>query len=245
MATCTAAVSTADSNNVTSYAAGSFTPALSDLLVIIVATSASIEPTAAGAYTDDRGGTYHKANFSLRSGNGSSNYIFVRNQLVASAVAHIGTFTCTGDAATGAVTFAYRVSGMTRAGSSAVRQTAIQSNQAAAGTPAPAFAIAALTGNPCIGMVGSAANPTAVTPPSGWTESVTPLFDTGYATPSAGAQACHINSGFTGTTVTWGSTSGGAFGDIIIELDTSLPLIGGRQAVKVISKQTMQRASLR
>lgn len=242
MATCTAAVSTASTLNDTTYAAGTFTPAVSDLLVIVVATSASVEPAAAGAVTDNQGGTYYKANYSLRSGSFSSQYVFVRNQLVASAVGHIATFTCTGDAATGAVILAYRVSGITRTGSNAVRQTAIQSNQAAAGTPAPAFAIAALTGNPCIGMVGSAANPTAVTPPSGWTEPSSPAFDTGYASPTAGAQACHIDSGFTGTTVTWGSTSGGAFGDIIIELDASAVVVGGRQAIRV-KRQAVQRAS--
>ena len=244
MATCTAAVSTASTSNVSSYAAGTFTPALSDLLVIIVATSGSVEPTAAGACTDDRGGTYYLARYSTRSGAASSNYIFVRNQLVASAVAHIVTFTCTGDAATGAVILAYRVSGMTRAGLSAVRQTGAQTGAAAATTPTVSLSFAALTGNPLIGMVGSASNPVTVTPPSGWTEPGSPLFDTGYSTPSAGCEGCHIDSGFTGSTVTWGSTvAGGAHGSVVVELDTSLPLIGGRAPVKVISKQTIQRAS--
>lgn len=243
MATCTALVSTASTSNATSYASGSFTPALSDLLVVIVATSGSVEPTAAGTVTDDRSGTYTRINFSLRSGGASSNYIFIRNQLVQSAVAHVVTFTCTGDAATGCVILVYGVSSMTRVGSSAARQSAIQSNQAAGGTPAPAFSVAALTGNPCIGMVGSAANPTAVTPPTSWTEPATPLFDTGYATPAAGAEACHINSGFTGTTVTWGSTSSGAFGSVIVELDTSAPDIGGRKSI-VVKKQAVQRSTL-
>lgn len=245
MATCTARVATADTLNVTSYAFGAFTPVLSELLVALVATNGSVEPTAAGAITDDRGGTYYKVGYFFNSGTSGSNIVFVRNQLVASAVSHTLTFTCAGDAATGFTGLVYGVSGMTRAGSSAVRQFAGQSNQAAASTPAPAFAIVALTGNPCIGLVGALANPPAITPPSGWTEPGSPAFDVGHASPSAGAQGCHINSGFTGTTVTWGSTSAGAYGDMIIELDTSLPLVGGRQAVKVISKQTMQRASLR
>lgn len=243
MATCTAGSATlADTSNTTSYALGTFTPALSDLLVVLVATSGSIEPTAAGAITDDRSGTYYKANFATRSGAASSIYAFVRNTLVASAVGHILTFTCTGDAATGCCILVYRVSGMTRAGSSAVRQSAFTSGIAAAGTPAATFGVACLTGNPVIGVVGSAANPTAVTPPASFTEPAT--FDTGVGTPAQGIEGCHIDSGFTGTTVTWGSTSSGASGCVVVELDTSLPSVGGRQIVKVVNKQSIQRASL-
>jgi len=245
MATCTAGATTAaDTSNTSTYALGTFTPALSDLLVILVATSGSVEPTAAGAVTDDRGGTYYKAAFSTRSGAASSNYIFVRNQLVASAVGHIVTFTCTGDAATGACILPYQVAGMTRAGSSAVRQTATQTGLAAGNTPSVVFSVACLTGNAVIGMVGCAQNPAAITPPSGWTEPASPVFDTGYGTPAAGIEGCHINSGFTSTTVTWGSTSSGASGSVAVELDTTLPAIGGRQPVKLVTKQSIQRASL-
>jgi hypothetical protein len=245
MATCTAGATTAaDTSNTTSYALGSFTPALNDLLVILVATAGSIEPTAAGACTDDRGGTYYKANFATRSGAASSIYAFVRNQLVASAVGHVVTFTCTGDAATGACILPYRVSGMTRAGSSAVRQSAQTTGIAAGGTPAATFSVACLTGNPVICVLGSAANPAAVTPPSGFTEPSSPSFDIGVGTPAQGIEGCHIDSGFTSTTVTWGSTTGGAAGVVVVELDTSLPAIGGRQPVKLVTKQSIQRASL-
>ena len=110
---------------------------------------------------------------------------------------------------------------MTRTGSSAVRQVATQTGLAAAGTPTVVFGVACLTGNAVIGMVGSASNPVGVTPPSGWTEPASPSFDTGYATPTAGCEGCHIDSGFTSATVTWGSTSSGASGSVAVELDTS------------------------
>ena len=243
MATCTAAVGFASTSNVSSYAAGTFTPALSDLIVVIVATSGSIEPTAAGAVSDDRGGTYHKAAFSTRSGAASSNYIFVRNQLVASAVGHIVTFVCPGDAATGACIMVYRVLGVARTGVSAVKQVATQTGLGAGGTPTVVFPAACLTANAVIGMVGAAQNPAALTPPSGWTESASPLFDNGYNTPASGCEGCHINSGFTSTTVTWGSTSSGASGSVAVELDISLPIIGGRQPIR-FRNQAVKRASI-
>lgn len=242
MATCTAGVATVNNANTTAYAAGTFTPALSDLLVCLVATTGSIEPTAAGAVSDNRGGTYYKAAFSTRN-SANSIYTFVRNQLVSSAVSHILTFTCGGDAATGAVILVYRVSGMTRAGSIAVKQIATQIGLAAGGTPTVVFSVACLTGNTVIGVVGTAQNPAALTPPSGWTESAAPLFDTGTTTPAAGCEGCHINSGFTSTTVTWGSVSSGISGSIAVELDTTLAPIGGRQAIK-IRNQAVKRASI-
>ena len=234
MATCIPLDSRAVTTNTTSYASNAFTPATNDLLVIIVATSNSVEPTAGGACTDNQGGTYYLAEFSLGSASTSSNYIFIREQL-ASAVSHTATFTCTGDPAGGCVVLIYGVSGMSRTGSSAVRQKGKEDNQAAGGTPAPAFPASALTENPTIGMVGNDSNPAGLTPPTGWTNPTTPDFDVGYANPTSGGHGVHRDSGFTGTTITWGSTSASAFGDIIVELDTSaapagadpFPFVGG------------------
>jgi hypothetical protein len=56
-----------------------------------------------------------------------------------------------------------------------------------------------------------------MTPPTSWTED----SDNGYSTPTAGQESVSRVSGFTGTTVTWGGTSATAFGDIIVEIDTS------------------------
>jgi hypothetical protein len=111
------------------------------------------------------------------------------------------------------------VSGMSLTGEDAVRQFAIEESQAADGTPAPAFSAAALTGNPTIGFCGNATNDISggLTNPTSWPE----LRGSNYGTPSSGAQSVARNSGFTGTTITWGSTSASIFGDCILELDTT------------------------
>jgi hypothetical protein len=210
-------------SNVTSYGNAefapdlAFTPAVDDLIVVCVTTSGSVEPTASGALTDDQSGTYTKAITSLRTGSASSNYIFVRNQAVASAVLHTLTFTCTGDAATGAAAVPLRVAGMSKYGATAVKQTAFTSNIGAGGTPAATFGTAVLTGNVVIGMVGASTNPVTVTEPTSYTEAA----DVGYATPAAGIEVVFRNSGETGTTITWGSTTVGTSGVCIVELDTS------------------------
>lgn len=206
-----------DTSNTTSYAGTAFTPAADDLIVNLVATAGSVEPTAAGACTDDQGGTYTLVNFALRSGSASSVYIFFRNQSVASAVAHTITFTCTGDAATGCCQTVLTVAGMSRYGSSAAKQSAKTDNTGAGGTPAATFGAACDTSNPTIGVVGSSTNPVTVTEPSGWTE----RSDTGVGTPAQGIETVSRDSGFTGTTITWGSTTAGASGTVIVELDTS------------------------
>lgn len=218
MATCTPYAATANTNNGTSYPLNAFTPAVGETLFVFVGTSTSIEPTAAGALTDDQGGTYHLAAFALRGGSSASLYIFVREQSVASAVAHTPTFTCAGDAAQGIVALPWGIN-ITKVGSAAVRQTGKQDNQGSGGTPAPAFPAAALTTNPTLGFVTNTTNPAGLTPPTNWTEPAG--FDTGYATPNGGGESCHRDSGFTGTVITWGSTSASAFGSLIVEADAS------------------------
>jgi hypothetical protein len=75
----------------------------------------------------------------------------------------------------------------------------------------------ALTGNVTLGFLANGTNPATMTEPTGWTEAA----DLGYATPTTGVHAVHRDSGFTGTTITWGSTTGGSTLDIILEMDTS------------------------
>jgi len=212
-ATTTHAISTASTSNATSYASGSFTPAAGDLLIATVTASGTI---AAGTMTDTQALGFTRVATALKNTSADTIYVFVALHFAAASSMTV-TFNCTGDSATGAVIQIVRVSGMSRRGIGAIRQFAVQANQAAGGTPAPAFTAAALTGNPTIGVVGNSTSPATLTAPTGWTE----LDDTGYATPTTGAEYVTRNSGFTGTTITWGSTSASAFGDIILELDAS------------------------
>lgn len=211
MATTTHAVATASTANVTSYASGAFTPAASDLLVAFVVATTTV---AAGSMTNSAGLTFTKITTALKGTSADTLYMFVADSLAA-ASSQTCTFDCTGDAATGSVIYVVRVSGMTRTGSSSSLQTAKQENLGSGGTPAATFPASALTGNPTLGFVSGSG---AVTPPTSWTELVA---DTTYATPTTSAEYCTRDSGFTGTTITWGSTITGVSGCIIAELDTS------------------------
>lgn len=217
MAAVTHRVATPSTSNASSYASGSFTPAVGDLLVAFVTASGTV---AGGSMSDSQGGSWTKAGSAVKASSADTIYCFVRTTLIASAVSMTVTFACTGDNATGAIVQVASVSGMTFAGSSAVRQTAKQDNQASGGTPAPAFASSALTGNPTLGVIGNATNPATLTAPTNWSG----LADSGYNTPATGAEYVARNSGFTGTTITWGGTSGSAFGSLIVELDASAPV---------------------
>lgn len=212
MAACTHAVSTASTTNASSYASGSFTPAAGDLLVAFVTATGTV---AAGSMTDSQNLGWSKVTTALKASSADTLYCFVANKFAAASSMTV-TFDCTGDAATGAVIQVVRVASMLRKGPLAIRQSAVSSNQTS-GTPGPSFAASALTGNVTLGLVGNATNPATMTTPTNWTEQ----NDTGYGTPTTGAEYVTRDSGFTGTTITWGSSSASAFGAIIVELDTS------------------------
>lgn len=216
-ATVTHRVATASTANATSYASGSFTPAAGDLLVAFVVASGTV---ATGTMTDSQSLGFTKVTSALKASSADTVYAFVSNNTAAASSMTV-TFDCTGDSATGAIIFVASVSGILKTGTSAILQSAVQENQAAGGTPAIAFTNAARVGNPTLGCVGNASNPAAVAPPTNWTEDA--AGDTGYNTPPTGGEYAFRNSGFTGTTITWGGTSATAFGGIILEIDASQP----------------------
>lgn len=223
MAAVTHGIQTASTLNVTSYAAGTFTPAASDLLVGMVAATDTV---AAGTMTST-GNTaaWTKITTALFQSSAGTCYLFVQNALT-TATATVVTFDCTGDAATGAIIAVARISGMTRTGASAVRQSAVLSNLAVAlGNPisSPTLAAAALTGNPTIEFAGTlygGGSPETFNPPTNWTEGVA---DGSYLTPNTAFEYHFRNSGFTGTNTGWADTTGGAdnLGIILAEFDTS------------------------
>lgn len=218
-ATATMCESKVDSSNVEGYTSDAFTPAAGDLLVLFTHGVASVV-TPAITDTQTLGWTQASTGIFQRSGLSTSGTIWISNTFAAASSMTV-TATFTGDASTGNTMFIYCVAGMSRKGNTgAEKQSAEQNNGAAAGTPAPAFGASALTGNVTLGAVFSAANPPAVTEPTGWTECATDC-DIGHTSPSAGGETVYRDSGFTGTTITWGSTSSAAFCDGIIELDTS------------------------
>lgn len=217
MAATTHAVSTPSTSNVTSYASGAFTPAVGDLLVVFVMASAT---AAAGSLSNSAGITFHTATTAVKGTSADKMWCFIANSLVASAVSMTVTFDCTGDAATGCIIKVARVSGMSKTGSAAVKQSGVQNNIASGGTPAVTLGAARDTNNPTLGAVANndGTDPVA-TEPSGWTKLGT---DSVYATPNNGMNAVFRDSGETSATVTWGSTvSGGQHCTIVVELDAS------------------------
>jgi hypothetical protein len=220
-ATVTHRVATASTTNASTYASGSFTPAANDLLVASVVVSG--QAARGGSMTDSQSLGWDLITTALKNTSADTVYVFVSRALAANSSMTV-TFATNNGAASGAIVDVDSVSGMSRVGAVAVRQSAIQENQAASGTPAPVFGSAALTGNPTLGAVGNSTNAATLTPPGGTQcngGSYTENADVGYATPTTGGEFVSCDSGFTGTTVTWGSTSASAFGDIIIELDTT------------------------
>ena len=191
----------------------SITPAVGDLLVVCFTESAQ---TTVGTITDNQGGTYTVIASVLRAASADYLAIAIRNSLVSSAVSHTVTMTA-GGTNTGGGLDVMRFSGMTKTGAAAARQVASQTNQAAGGTPAPVFSSAPLTTNALVAFIANGASPAAMTPPSGFTE----RQDLGFSSPTRGMETATADSGITSTTITWGSSSGTAFGDIVVELDAS------------------------
>lgn len=214
-ATTTFVACTADTGN-TPNSSANFSPASSDLLIVHVYASATIEDP--GVLTSSTGMTFTQYERYERSAAGHTLYAFVSDTLVSNTASQSVTFNPV-DPAGGTVICIQRIAGMTRTGLDAIRQSASDPTVTSGSTPDPAFPVAALTGNVTLGFVGSSRNPAAITPPTGWTEDA----DTGHATPDAGAEIVHRDSGFTGTDITWGSDvgTGIGFGAIITELDTS------------------------
>jgi ABC-type transporter Mla subunit MlaD len=215
------ATSLAQSTNNSNGTTAAFTPAANELLLVYVIASGA---SADGTVTDNQSGTYTNVASALARASADRLSVHVRNSLTTN-VSHQVTWTRSGSN-TGVCVAVHRVSGMTRTGSSAVRQFKVASNQAAAGTPATTFDTAAITTNATVAFVGNGTNPGGVTPPTSWTGS----HNDGYNTPSTGIRTAYRNSGFTGTTITWGGTSASAFGVIAIELDNTPPPVTGTVA---------------
>tara|TARA_R110000868_G_scaffold37524_1_gene132671 strand:+ start:937 stop:2598 length:1662 start_codon:yes stop_codon:yes gene_type:complete len=191
------------------------TPAVGDLVVIITAHSGNTSTAAPTDNNSGGGGTYTLVNTAVKAASADTMKVWVRNNLITSATSTV--FTHAPGASTGGGLVVIDCQGGDKAGASAIVQSAIQSN-IASGTPAPVFGSAVNTQNAVIGAVFNASNPAALTPRTNFTE----LFDSGYNTPTTGLEVISDNSGETGTTMTWGSTSPSAFASVVVELEASV-----------------------
>lgn len=196
------------------------TPAVGDLIVVICANTGrtTAQPPTISDNNADGKGKYDLINSATGNTSADSLWIFVRATPVGSGTSTIFTMTQASD--TGGGLDVLKVTGMSMGGKNSIRQSAVQNNGAAAGTPAPVFGVAALTGNACVGAVLNGTNPATMTPRASWTE----RNDLGYTVPTAGLETMSRDSGETGTTQTWGSTSASAFCALVAELDITVPV---------------------
>jgi hypothetical protein len=130
------------------------------------------------------------------------------------------------------------VSGMTRSGLPAIRQSKTTDGIAAGGAVAVVFPGVCLTANMVLAGCFTADNVPTVTVPTGYTIRA----NNGFVTPAAGLQTDTRDSGETTTTVTWGGTSTGAACAAAIELDTSAA--PHAPAPRIVKQQALVRASV-
>lgn len=195
-------------------------------LVVIALFAQNCTSFASVTITDTQGGTYAQipGATALRAAGVSVAAFFVRNQLVASGGAGCvitADFVTNSVLHTGGGIAAFKATGMTKAGLTAIRQSAKQDNGAAAATPTPVLGAAALTTNALIGFVFNGTNPATMTARASWTESL----DTGFATPTTGFETMNRDSGETASSIAWGGTSATTFGAGVIELDTTASFV--------------------
>lgn len=218
MAAITHRVTTPDTG-ATPNASGAFTPVANDVLVVAIQCAASVSDSDDVPTASANGITFVRINHALYRTSLDSVDLYIANQFVPSNPVSMTVSWAPTDAGDGTVITVLSTSAMKRTGSSAVKQQILASNLATGIAPAATFGAACLTDNPVIGAVGNSTNPAGLTPPSSWTERA----DSGYATPTSGMEVASIDSGFTGSTVTWGSNSGSAHGVALTELDASVP----------------------
>jgi hypothetical protein len=217
VATVVSGVSATSTTDNTALTSASFTPNADDLLIAVGMVKGHFNQSG-HVFTDSQALGFTQITFARFNGSTDSITIAVANAFAANSGMTV-TLTPSSTTCTGLALSVLRVTGMAYAGLTAIRQSSFQSNQAAAGTPAPAFGVISLNDNPTIGAVGNGTNPAGMTPPASWSE----RHDIGFATPDGGLETCNLNKAFSGTTVTWGSASASAFAALIIELDASEP----------------------
>jgi hypothetical protein len=127
------------------------TPAVNDLIIIIVANTGSVSADAPTDNNSDGLGTYTAVATAVKNTSADTMRIFVRNALIGSNTSTV--FTHAPGGTTGGGLVVLKVTGMTNVGLAAIRQIAKQKNQASGGTPTPVFSVAANTLNPVIGAV--------------------------------------------------------------------------------------------
>ena len=191
------------------------TPAVGDLILIFVVVS---NDSTFSAPTDNQSGTYTQIGSTLNNISTIYGAWYVRDALIPAATSTIFTLSNPGSD-TGGGLAVIKVTGMTKAGSSAVRQSKIGGQGGSFATPVAtgSWTSAKLTTNPVVGAVINSSNPAGLTATTSYNE----LLDTGFNTPTTGVEIQKIDSGDTTSTMSWGSGSGSLWVCMGVELDAS------------------------
>ena len=217
MATVTHATVYTNTNlNTTSYTSGSFTPVVDDLLLVFVAaTTTAID---AATLTGSTGTTFTRIVTATKATSADRLYAFIADSK-STATLQTVTFTSTGDATSGVIIEIIRLAGIPKSGGiGVIKQYTSLSNQTA-GTPTFTFTNPVQLYNITLGFVMTGTNSTTViTPPTSWAEG----NETGYNTPATGGEYVYRNSGFSGSTITWGNATTTGFGVIGLEINTGI-----------------------
>lgn len=194
------------------------TPAVGDLIVLICCNTGKATTTSPTDNNADGLGTYTLITSALKSSSADILEIYVRDALIGSATST--TFTQAPGTTTGGGIVVYKVTGMTKYGSTAIKQTAAkQDNQSANTTPAPTFGAGVTSPNPVIAAVLNTTNSTSVgtVQPVGFVRG----GHNAYATPATSLFTCFSEGGQTGTAMTFDAQSQSAFCSVAVELDSS------------------------
>jgi hypothetical protein len=221
VATAALEVVTPDSGN-TPNATGAFAPAVNDLLVVFVTKEASAASLASADLTSSVAPT----GFTLIRDepfdtNADVLAVFVADALCTNTTSRTVTLASGADPGAGTNICVVAVAGLTRVGSSAVRQSGALANQTTA-IPSLTFDTGvALSANLILGAIGVVDGTPGLTAPASFSE----LADTGYTTGKAqGIEVVHRDSGHTTQTVAWQTVAASAgWAGIIVEMDVSAP----------------------
>jgi hypothetical protein len=216
MAGISSVITLASTSNLTSYATGSFTPVNGDLIVVLfwVTTSIEANPTCTASAN---GITFTLVDRLVVNGGTDIICSFIADQKVgASPSAMTISVGVPSDAGAGCGIQVFAATGMDKVGSTAVLQHSVE-ERLATNIPTLTFGSATNSNNPIVAAASSNDNPAALTPPTGFTESL----DTGISAPVRGWQSCYIISGTNSTTIQYGAAGTTRGGTIGIELDSS------------------------
>ena len=152
----------------------------------------------------------------LWGASGNSLYCFIQNApYFASSATHSSwvTYDCTGDNATGAIINVARLTGMSKWGLDAVRQSAVSSNNAASSRPIVTLSSQSFTTSAILGIVGANSTFSAgFLCPGGFSS----LANTVYISPSTAAFFCG-NVGSNSTVFGWSTSTSSLNGAMIVE----------------------------